>query len=277
MLSWAIVEPSVNSTIEWTTDCGWTTTSIWSYGVPNSSWASITSRPLFISVLESTVIFGPMLHVGWASAASTVTSASSAADRPRNGPPLAVSTSRATSRPASADERRHWCSAQCSLSTGTSSAPGVRPQRLHDRPGGDQALLVGQRQPLAGPQRLDRDRQAGEPDDAVDHHVGRTDQLGQIGDHLDRRAARRRRSRRASGSVDDDERRAGTPAPVRSPRRRRPADAERDDLVRPGSRAFSARMTSSVWVPIEPVDPAMPTFDAARSAAAAHGSTTSIR
>ena len=32
---------------------------------------------------------------------------------------------RATSRSASADERRHWCTAQCSLSTGTSSAPGV--------------------------------------------------------------------------------------------------------------------------------------------------------
>ena len=36
--------------------------------MPNSSWASITSSPLFISVLESMVIFGPMLHVGWASA-----------------------------------------------------------------------------------------------------------------------------------------------------------------------------------------------------------------
>ena len=73
MLSWAIVEPSMNSAIECTTDCGWTTTSIRSYGVPNSSWASITSSPLFISVLESTVIFGPIAHVGWASASSIVT------------------------------------------------------------------------------------------------------------------------------------------------------------------------------------------------------------
>ena len=39
--------------------------------MPNSSWASITSRPLFISVLESIVIFGPIDHVGWASASST--------------------------------------------------------------------------------------------------------------------------------------------------------------------------------------------------------------
>ncbi len=28
--SWAMVAPSVNVTMECTTDCGWTTTSIWS-------------------------------------------------------------------------------------------------------------------------------------------------------------------------------------------------------------------------------------------------------
>ena len=66
-----------------------------------------------------------MLQVGCASAASTVTSASCSALRPRNGPPLAVSRRRSTSRSAATDERRHWCSAQCSLSTGTSSAPGT--------------------------------------------------------------------------------------------------------------------------------------------------------
>ena len=36
----------------------------WSKSTPNSSWASITSRPLFISVDESMVIFGPMVQVG---------------------------------------------------------------------------------------------------------------------------------------------------------------------------------------------------------------------
>ena len=41
------------------------------------------------------MIFGPMAHVGWASASSTVTSANSAAVRPRNGPPLAVNNNRA--------------------------------------------------------------------------------------------------------------------------------------------------------------------------------------
>ena len=62
--SWAIVAPSVNSTMPWTTDWGCTTTSIWSKSTPNSSWASITSRPLFMSVDESTVILGPMFQVG---------------------------------------------------------------------------------------------------------------------------------------------------------------------------------------------------------------------
>ena len=46
-----------------------------------------------MSVAESTVIFGPMLHVGWASASEEVTSASSPRPRPRNGPPEAVRTS----------------------------------------------------------------------------------------------------------------------------------------------------------------------------------------
>ena len=79
-----------------TSDCGCTTTSIRSYGVPNRWWASITSRPLFISVAESIVILPPIAQVGCASACSTVTSASSLATRPRNGPPLAVIVIRST-------------------------------------------------------------------------------------------------------------------------------------------------------------------------------------
>ena len=40
----------------------------------NSQCASMTSSPLFISVAESMVIFGPIRHVGWRSASSGVTS-----------------------------------------------------------------------------------------------------------------------------------------------------------------------------------------------------------
>ena len=93
--------------------------------MPKSSWASITSRPLFISVDESMVIFGPIDHVGWASASATVTARSRSAVQPRNGPPDAVSSRRATSVVA-CTAARHWCTAQCSESTGTISAPGVR-------------------------------------------------------------------------------------------------------------------------------------------------------
>ena len=70
----------------------------------------MTSRPLLTRVAELIVTTGPMSHVGWASACSGVTSASSARVRPRNGPPLAVSTSRRTSsgaaRPQALGERR---------------------------------------------------------------------------------------------------------------------------------------------------------------------------
>ena len=116
-LAWAIVEPSANSTMECTIDCGWTTTSMASYGRSNSQCASITSRPLLTSVALLTVTTGPMSHVGWARASAGVTCASSSRRRPRNGPPLAVSTSRRTSsrRPP----RRHCASAECSESTGT--------------------------------------------------------------------------------------------------------------------------------------------------------------
>ena len=101
----AITAPSVYSTIECTIDWGWTTTSMRSKGMSKSSWASITSSPLFIKVDESTVIFGPIDHVGWARASSTRTAASWSRVRPRKGPPDAVTSKRATS--AAPPDRRH--------------------------------------------------------------------------------------------------------------------------------------------------------------------------
>jgi hypothetical protein len=52
--------------MEWITLCGWITTSILSAGAPNSQCASITSRPLFIMVAESTEILRPITQLGWA-------------------------------------------------------------------------------------------------------------------------------------------------------------------------------------------------------------------
>ena len=58
--------PVAEVTRLWMIDCGWTTTSIRSYGVPKRWCASITSSPLFISVAESIVILPPIAQVGWA-------------------------------------------------------------------------------------------------------------------------------------------------------------------------------------------------------------------
>ncbi len=84
----------------------------------------MTSSALFISDAESTVTFGPMLHVGWSSVSSTVACSTRSAGHVRNGPPDAVSTSLLTSleRPAC----RHWKIALCSESTGRRCTPRFR-------------------------------------------------------------------------------------------------------------------------------------------------------
>ena len=93
-LSWARMEPSVNSTIECTMLCGWMTTSMRSMPMPKSHCASIISSPLLKSVAESMVIFGPISHVGCRSAAASVTWAIWSDGSVRNGPPDAVRMSR---------------------------------------------------------------------------------------------------------------------------------------------------------------------------------------
>ena len=89
-------EPSTYSTSECTMLCGWITTSITSGATSNSQRASITSRPLFIIVAESTEILRPITQFGWAQASSGVTASSASSAQARNGPPDAVSTMRRT-------------------------------------------------------------------------------------------------------------------------------------------------------------------------------------
>src|SRR5690606_8972029 len=122
--AWARTEPSTNSTRLCTMDCGWITAPSRSYGSPKRKWASITSRALFASVAESTVILAPISHVGWRSAWSGVTPSRASGSQSRKGPPEAVSTRRRTSR--SPAPRRHCRIALCSLSTGTSVPPPCR-------------------------------------------------------------------------------------------------------------------------------------------------------
>ena len=123
--SWALYEPSANSTSECTTLWGWITASILEYGSRYNHRASMTSNALLTNVAESIVIFGPIRHVGCASASSAVTDASCAASRPRNGPPLAVRTRRSTTSIRS--PTRHCQIAECSLSTGRSRSSGSPP------------------------------------------------------------------------------------------------------------------------------------------------------
>lgn len=94
-------------------------TEILSKGIPNRWWASMTSSPLLIRVEELMVMTCPIDQVGCAIASPTVTSDSSPRCRPRNGPPVAVITSCATS--PREPLRRAWAMAECSESTGTIS------------------------------------------------------------------------------------------------------------------------------------------------------------
>ena len=202
------------------------------------------------------VIFGPIVHVGWASASSTVTSASSAAraatERAAAGGEHDPRRPRGRRR---SPTRRHWWTAQCSLSTGTSSAPGVARSGCTTGPAAIRLSLLASAEPLAGTQRGDRDRQPGEADDAVDHDVRQLDQVGSSPTTSIPNGSAAATSARARGVGDGDNRR---PELLRLLDQRldgRP-DAERDDLVALGP---SARTTSSVWVPIDPVEPAIAT------------------
>ena len=194
--------PSRNRTIAWTIDCGWTATSIRSYGTPNRKWASITSSPLFISVAESIVILAPIDQVGWASAWSGVTAARSAAERPRNGPPEAVITSDSTVSgrgvAEALPERRMLAVDR------QDRAVRALGRGRHQRPAGDQALLVGQGQVGAGLERRQGRGQPGRADDRVQHRVGAgvAHQLHHAGLALQHRTVEDRAGAGGGGRVD---------------------------------------------------------------------------
>ena len=176
-----------------------------SYGMPKRKCASISSSPLFASVAESIVIFGPMRHVGCASASSGVTSASSSRVRPRNGPPEPVSTS--VSHLVGRGPSRHWKSAECSLSTGQDPRRRRGAGGERELAGRDEALLVREREVDAVLERPERRVDAGEADDGVQHDVGlrALEQLGQVAaDLLQRRVdvVERRRAGRDGAELE---------------------------------------------------------------------------
>ena len=214
------------------------------------------SRPLFIIVAESIVIFGPIFQVGCASASATVIAPKVASGRSRNGPPDAVSTSRATS--SWPPQRSAWWIAQCSESTGTISAPLAFAVAHHELARRRRASPCSRargacrrpprRRPIAARARRRGRRPPCRRSDA-------------------RRLPRVPRGRRRSGARRRPEgARAGAPR-RRPPRpRRAPADAAticsaRRSTERPAAsattrnRSGSAAATSSAEQPIEPVEP----------------------
>ena len=226
-----------------------------SYGVPNRWWASITSRPLFISVAESIVILPPIAHVGCLSACSTVTSSSSARVRPRNGPPEAVMTSRSTAPGALAGEQLVQRGV-LGVDRDQLRAGGLG-QRGHELAADDERLLVGQRDVDALGERDDRRAEAGGADDRVEHEVGaRTRRRAGRGPRGRRAPRRRSRPRRRGRRRRRRRARSGA-------RRARCACSTSGSCAVPADRPTSSNSpaarstTSSAWVPIEPVEPRM--------------------
>ena len=128
-----------------------------------STLASISSRPLFIRVAESTEILRPMFQRGCAQACAGVALATASAVQLRNGPPEAVSSRRRT--PAGALPARK--PARQTLEDSVVFAVdrnqfGARSLHSRDqqRPRHDRRFLVGEHQPLACPGSGQRGGQA---------------------------------------------------------------------------------------------------------------------
>ena len=128
--------------------------------------------------------------------------------------------------------------------------------------------LLASAEPLAGTQRRDRDRQPGEADDAVDHDIGHVDQIGLIGDDLGPNGSAAATSARVVAGRRLRPPWVGTRSPGRSASSTDDPTPSADDLVaaRP-----SARTTSSVWVPIDPDEPAIATRTGAMASSASTG------
>ena len=98
---------------------------------------------------------------------------------------------------------RHWKTAECSLSTGSSSASAPLPGGDREIACGDEALLVRERERDAALERPQGRADAGEADHGVQDEIGlgRLEELGQVAADLDvLDPVGRRRARRAAAS-----------------------------------------------------------------------------
>ena len=165
----ARIEPSTYSTSEWTVDCGWTVIRTWSGVTSNSRQASMTSKPLFNMVAESTVMRRPMTQVGCLSARSGVMAANSSSGKCRNGPPEAVSQMVLTSAVGSDAE---------ALMDGVVLAVDRQDRHValaggagEDFAGGHHAFLVGQPDRLSGQDGRMRGLKARHADNSRDDEI----------------------------------------------------------------------------------------------------------
>ena len=178
--------PSMNSTREWTVDCGWMVTRTLAGGRSKRRQASMISKPLFIMVAESMVMRWPMTQVGCLRACAGVMWSKSASGVLRNGPPEAVSQICLTS--AALPPRMALVDGVVFGVDGKEGdvvlAGGVEDEIA----GGYEALLVGEADGLAGADGGVGGFEAGDADDGGDDEVD----FGQRGD-----------ADGAGGAVDD--------------------------------------------------------------------------
>ena len=213
-----------------TIDVGWTTTSIRSYGSAEEEVRLDQLEPLVRERRRVDRDLRPHAPRRVRERLLAVTRVELVAARPRNGPPEAVRTSRVDGLRARGP-RGTGTSAECSLSTGSSSPPPRSCARERELAGGDEALLVRERERDAALERPERRAEAGEADDRVQDDV---------------RLARARAARSGRRRPGRARRRA---------RRRAASSRRRARRERTSSSSGCASMTSIAWRPIEPVAP----------------------
>ena len=220
--------PSRRRTSPCTIDCGCTTTSMRSYGTSNSQCASMTSRPLFMSVAESIVMRAPIVQVGMPQGLL-------GRDVGELGRGAAAERTAARGHDQGLDRlgllAREQLVQRGVLGVDRQQLRAAARQGLaHERAAGDEALLVGERDVDARLQRRQRGVEPGRADDGVEDDVRPA--LGcQLRDAR-RPSSTRRRSARAPlrprrGRPARSCARRGARPRARRPRRRCPRRARR--------------------------------------------------
>ena len=222
------------------------------------------------------MILPPIAQVGWASACSTVTSRSSAALRPRNGPPEAVRISRSTvpgRSPASS-----WCSAECSESTGMIGAPVASASCVTSSPPTTSDSLLASARSMPSPSVATVGTSPAEPTIALSTRSQSHSVISSTSPSAPASTSRRSTPRRARAAA------SGSASAIRSHAVARCACSTSASQARPALSAddlellrTARRITSSAWTPIEPVEPRMTTRRAIARDATPHGESSPSR